>query len=187
MEQKGNKVDVNLFLNTEYREICLNPNSSVLIVNNEVYVLTRMENGTKLIDMLTNMEQTKGIYSNEEVPLPPPAEQKEDPCYISFWEGNKEIKVPEDDIIYIGAFRNYTICHTFDNKEYVSRMRLNCLMEMLPARHFYRAHHSHIVNRKHIIKVIEGVRTAMAMMSYNHTLEISERNKAGFMAWFCQK
>jgi len=87
------------------------------------------------------------------------------------------------DIHYICADSNY--CKVFFAKgiKKLSNHPLDKLFSHLPDADFFWPHRSHIISRKHILKVIDG-RSLCVIMIDGTRLSIPETIKAAFLAWY---
>lgn len=67
-------------------------------------------------------------------------------------DGYEQIKVQLDDMLYIEASGNYTQIHLINNKLLSSRIPLNELQLLLPAKKFIRTHRTFIVAKNKVTK-----------------------------------
>lgn len=83
------------------------------------------------------------------------------------------------DICYCIADGSYTFIHMVNGKRHYASKNLKEFEDMLPQDVFFRIHHGHIVNVKHVNKVQKG-RTGSVLMSDGKELEIAARRKKEF-------
>lgn len=75
-----------------------------------------------------------------------------DPAYIFIKDGYEQIKVLINDILYIEASGNYTLIHLDEQKLLSTRVPLNEMLLLLPAKKFIRTHRAFIISRDKISK-----------------------------------
>ncbi|ACU02810.1 LytR/AlgR family response regulator transcription factor [Pedobacter heparinus] len=75
-----------------------------------------------------------------------------DPAYIFIKDGYEQIKVLINDIEYIEASGNYTQIHLNEQKLLSTRVPLNEMLLLLPAKKFIRTHRAFIISRDKISK-----------------------------------
>lgn len=106
--------------------------------------------------------------------------------------GHNKIAVPTrtgldfiklEDIIRLEAESNYTVIHLPAAKKIVSTRHLKEYEDILPPDHFFRAHHSHIINLAHIINYYKG-EGGYVKMADGSTVDIAKRKKKDFLALF---
>ncbi|MEO8146714.1 MAG: LytTR family DNA-binding domain-containing protein [Bacteroidia bacterium] len=85
-----------------------------------------------------------------------------------------------EDIILCEADGNYTVFHLAGNNKFISSRTLKEYDELLAGYNFFRAHKSHLINLKHIKRYIKG-EGGTVIMSNDKEVEVSRRNKEGFM------
>jgi two-component system LytT family response regulator len=74
------------------------------------------------------------------------------PEFIFIKDGYEQVKVMLSDILFIEASGNYTQINLKDNKLLSSRITINELSELLPAKDFIRTHRAFIVAKNKISK-----------------------------------
>lgn len=74
------------------------------------------------------------------------------PAYIFIKDGYEQIKVLINDIQYIEAAGNYTQIHLSEQKLLSTRVPLNEMLLLLPAKKFIRTHRAFIISRDKISK-----------------------------------
>ncbi|WP_316813018.1 LytTR family DNA-binding domain-containing protein [Pedobacter heparinus] len=75
-----------------------------------------------------------------------------EPAYIFIKDGYEQIKVLINDIQYIEASGNYTQIHLSEQKLLSTRVPLNEMLLLLPAKKFIRTHRAFIISRDKISK-----------------------------------
>ncbi len=91
------------------------------------------------------------------------------------------IMQPIADIMYCEANSNYTILHLRNRNKITSSKTLKEYEEILEPHHFYRVHHSHLINLNYVEKYIKGD-GGYVLMSDNSTISISRSRKDAFVA-----
>ena len=94
-------------------------------------------------------------------------------------DSNGQYFITIKDISYCVANGSYTFIHLYNGKRYHASKNLKEFEEMLPQDSFFRIHHGHIVNVKHVNKVTSG-RTGSVIMQDGKELEIAARRKKEF-------
>lgn len=84
------------------------------------------------------------------------------------------------DIIRCEADSNYTTFYLSDKTKLVVSKTLQEFEAQLLAHHFFRIHHKHLVNLKHVREYIRG-KGGQVIMSDGSTLDVSARRKAEFL------
>jgi two-component system LytT family response regulator len=84
------------------------------------------------------------------------------------------IKVP--DILYCEADSNYTKIFLINKKKIVSSRTLKEYEELLEDNGFIRIHHSHLVNKSHVVQYIKG-EGGQVLMADGVSLNVSRRKK----------
>ncbi len=64
--------------------------------------------------------------------------------------------IPPEDILYCNSDSNYTQLFLADGRKVLVSKTLKDIQDILPEEHFFRAHHSHLVNLDHIRKYERG-------------------------------
>ena len=90
---------------------------------------------------------------------------------------------PLDEIVFCQAEGNYTQFYLTDKRKILSSYTLKQYDAMLSDFHFYRAHKSFLINLDHVHQYKKG-EGGTAMMSNGIEIEISRRNKEGFIQLF---
>jgi two-component system, LytTR family, response regulator len=89
--------------------------------------------------------------------------------------------VSVNDILYCEAASNYTEITMADNKKYLVSRTLKEYDDMLSGQHFFRIHHSYLINLNAIKKYVRGD-GGYVVMSNEKSLDVSKRKKEGFLA-----
>ena len=89
------------------------------------------------------------------------------------------------DILRIEAEGNYTQVVMANNEKHVSTLAMKDFEEDLPQDFFFRIHKKHLVNSKHIKKVLR-TDNGYLIMSNDEKIEIARRKKMEFLNWFIQ-
>lgn len=84
------------------------------------------------------------------------------------------------DIIYLEAEGNYTVIYTAGDKKYTVSKTLKDFEDLLPAPFFIRIHHSHIINKKEVLRYIKG-EGGQVVMKNGVVLGVSRRRKDEFL------
>jgi two-component system LytT family response regulator len=85
-----------------------------------------------------------------------------------------------EDIVYLEAESNYTSVHLVDKARIFVAKTLKEFEELLPGAHFFRIHHSYIINKNHMRKYLKGD-GGQVVMSNGVMLDVSRRKKEEFM------
>lgn len=102
---------------------------------------------------------------------------------IILTDNNEQHLIKINDISYCIADGSYTFIHLVNNKRYYASKNLKEFEDMLPSDFFFRIHHGHIVNIKHIDKLQKG-RSGSVIMRDGKELEIAARRRNDFFALF---
>ena len=78
--------------------------------------------------------------------------ENQDSGFIFIKDGYEQIKVQVEDILYIEASGNYTLIHSSKNALLSTRVPLNEMLHLLPAKKFIRTHRAFIVAQNKITK-----------------------------------
>ena len=89
-----------------------------------------------------------------------------------------------DEIISCQAENNYTIVSTNSGKKYTCSKTIKEYEELLPARSFFRIHHSWIVNANLIRKYHKEGRSGYVELTGGATIPVAYRRKDDFLAKF---
>ncbi len=84
------------------------------------------------------------------------------------------------DIVSCEAKRNYTECVTCQGEVLLVCRTLKEFEELLSDRGFFRIHHSHIINLKHLRKYVRG-KGGYVVMSTGREFEVSVRRRESFI------
>jgi two-component system, LytTR family, response regulator len=93
-------------------------------------------------------------------------------------EGLQFIEV--DEIIYLEAKSNYTEIYLQQGPRITVSKTLKEFEELLPASSFIRIHHSHLINKNHVLKYLKG-EGGQVVMRNGATLDVARRKKEEFM------
>jgi two-component system LytT family response regulator len=85
-----------------------------------------------------------------------------------------------NEIFYCEASSNYTIFYTSENKRYMVCRTLKEYEELLTDHHFFRIHHSYLVNLKMIKKYVKG-EGGYVILNNDVSLDVSKRKKVDFL------
>jgi two-component system LytT family response regulator len=85
-----------------------------------------------------------------------------------------------NDIFYCEASSNYTIFYTAENKQYMVCRTLKEYEDLLSDHHFFRIHHSHLVNLKVIKKYVKGD-GGYVILNNDVSLDVSKRKRVDFL------
>jgi two-component system LytT family response regulator len=88
-----------------------------------------------------------------------------------------------EEIVRMEAESNYTVIFLTGGRKIVSTRNLKEYEDTLPADHFFRSHHSHIINLAHIATYHKG-EGGYVKMNDGSTVDISKRKKKEFLALF---
>jgi len=90
---------------------------------------------------------------------------------------------PVNDIVYCSADSNYTRMFMQDNSELLLSKTLGDVDELLSGYHFFRIHHSSLINLKQVKKYIRGD-GGEVLMSNGKSLMVARTRKADFLNVF---
>lgn len=90
-----------------------------------------------------------------------------------------------ENIIYLEANNNYTIVHCLNNQKLTASTSLNIYEQFLKSYHFFRIHHSFIVNKDYIFNYFKGEGGEVELTNQQR-LPVSRRKKAEFLNWLKQ-
>ncbi|MBN4049752.1 LytTR family transcriptional regulator, partial [Bacteroidales bacterium AH-315-N07] len=85
-----------------------------------------------------------------------------------------------NDLIRCQSDRSYTSFYLSDGKKIISAKNLREYEVLLTEYKFFRIHHSHLINLKHIKKYMKG-EGGYVIMSDDSKVEVSKRRKKEFM------
>lgn len=85
-----------------------------------------------------------------------------------------------EEIIHVEASKEYSKVYFRDKNVEVVSKKIGDLEELLSEFNFYRVHHSHIVNLRHVKQYIRG-EGGQACMIDGSVVSISKKNKEGFL------
>ena len=88
-----------------------------------------------------------------------------------------------NDIVYCSADSNYTRMCMLDNSEILLSKTLRDVDELLNGYHFFRIHHSSLINLKQVKKYIRG-EGGEVIMSNGKSLMVARTRKADFLSVF---
>ena len=88
-----------------------------------------------------------------------------------------------NDIISFHSDRNYTIIKLLDKKQVLTTKNLGKYEELLSSVNFFRVHHSHLINMKHVKEYTRGAGGHVHMIDGSE-IEISRRRKSEFLEKF---
>jgi two-component system, LytTR family, response regulator len=88
-----------------------------------------------------------------------------------------------NDIVYCSADSNYTRMHMLDNSEILLSKTLRDVDELLSGYHFFRIHHSSLINLKQVKKYIRG-EGGEVLMSNGKSLMVARTRKSDFLNVF---
>lgn len=94
--------------------------------------------------------------------------------------------LPIKDIIRCEASGSYTIFYIKGQESMLVCKNLKEYEEMLEEGHFYRVHHSHLINVDHITKYLRGD-GGQVVMSDGSLIEVSRRKKEAFLTHLMHK
>jgi len=84
------------------------------------------------------------------------------------------------DILHLESDGSYTHFYAKDNKKYTTSRTMATYEPKLLPHHFFRVHHSHLINLHHIDKYIKGEGGYVIMADGSH-VEVSRRRKEEFL------
>jgi two-component system, LytTR family, response regulator len=84
------------------------------------------------------------------------------------------------DVVWCEAQSNYTVFHRVHGPALVSCRTMKEFEEILEAHGFFRIHHSHIVNLRHVVRYVKG-KGGYVVMNTGKELEVSVRRKEEFI------
>jgi two-component system, LytTR family, response regulator len=88
-----------------------------------------------------------------------------------------------NDIVYCSADSNYTRMHMIDRSEILLSKTLGDVDELLSGYHFFRIHHSSLINLKQVKKYIRG-EGGEVLMSNGKSLMVARTRKTDFLNVF---
>jgi len=99
----------------------------------------------KPIEFSRFMKAVNRVFDKKKEGLPQ-TEIKEDTATVHFFNtGRKQVKVAEDDILYIESLKDYIRIHT-NKKPVVTKFQIGQIQEMFSGSRFLRIHKSFIIN-----------------------------------------
>lgn len=99
---------------------------------------------------------------------------------ISLATSQELLLVHTDDIIRVEASNNYSHFYFTNRPKVIVSKTLKEFDELLSPYNFFRIHQSHLVNMKHV-ESVHSNDGDYALLTQNHRVEISRRNKADFL------
>lgn len=87
------------------------------------------------------------------------------------------------DVLWCGSDGMYTIFHLFNGNRVISSRNIGVYEELLCANHFFRIHHSVIINMRSIKRYIKG-KGGIVVLCDGTELEVSQRKKGEFLEKF---
>lgn len=132
------------------------------------------------ISQKTINTQLNNLFSNQKILQP--GEQK---IVLEARDGSF-VFVTFDNIVRIRAEGGYTYIHTKDGKQYISDKSVKEYEDMLPESIFFRIHHSFIINRNVIKKIVPG-RGGQVELIDGSKVEVAVRRKTEFLEWVARK
>ncbi len=99
---------------------------------------------------------------------------------IALPEADALIFIELNDVIRCEASGNYTTFYLTDGRQMVSSRHLGDYDQMLEDEDFIRAHRTHLINFKHIKKLVKGD-VAYVIMDDDSKVEVSRRGKADIL------
>lgn len=88
--------------------------------------------------------------------------------------------IEQETILYFEAKGSATAVYLNNGKKITASKTLKEFEELLSENFFFRIHHSHLINLKHVTKYIKG-EGGSVVMNNGEELEVSRRKKADFM------
>lgn len=88
--------------------------------------------------------------------------------------------IEQDDILYLEAKSNYTEIYLTERQKITVSKTLKDFEELLPTAVFIRIHHSHLINKHHVLKYIRG-EGGQVVMRNGKTLDVARRKKEEFL------
>ena len=85
-----------------------------------------------------------------------------------------------EDIVYLEAESNYTSIFLQDATRILVSKTLKEFEDLLPTAHFFRVHHTYIINKNHMRKYLKGD-GGQVLMSNGVTIDVSRRKKEEFI------
>jgi len=99
---------------------------------------------------------------------------------IALPEGDSLIFIELNDVIRCEASGNYSVFHLTDSRRMVSSRHLGDYEEMLEDEDFFRVHRAHLINFKHIKKLVKG-EISYLIMNDDAKVEVSRRGKTDIL------
>lgn len=87
------------------------------------------------------------------------------------------------DIVHLQAKGSYTQLYCNDKSTFISSKSMKDFEELLPSGHFFRVHHSHIINLDQVVQYYRGDGGYVVMMD-GSKVDISKRRKKSFLELF---
>ncbi|MBK1441606.1 response regulator transcription factor [Parapedobacter sp. ISTM3] len=89
--------------------------------------------------------------------------------------------VDVSEVVHCRSDVNYTHIFTVSGQKYTVSKTLKHFEELLGGYHFFRIHHSHLINLDYVVKYVRGKGGAVVLAN-GVTLEVSSRRKDEFLA-----
>lgn len=106
------------------------------------------------------------------------------PVKIALANGKETRFVFPDEIIYCQSEGNYTVLFFENHEKLMFTKSLKDVCKILPEEHFFRIHHSYVINLSFADKLIENGSEHEVVLTTGISLPVSRRKKADFLARF---
>ena len=135
-----------------------------------------------LLEVMSRLEQRTSTEELKTDPWSKPEQKKKFGTLILNAAGVQHI-VQIPDIIHLHGDGNYSTVFTTTGDKILVSKPLKHFEDILPAKHFFRVHQSHMVNIKNVRSVQNGDAQSINL-SNGHAVPLARRKKDMFMAWW---
>jgi len=99
-----------------------------------------------------------------------------------FSSTDRYVMFEKERLMYATSSGNYTTLFLDDEKQVTVTKQIGKIMASLPDSDFFRVHHCHLVNRKHILSVLKQSQLTV-VLSNQAEVPVSRRKKKEFLVW----
>ncbi len=134
-----------------------------------------IQKASRRIDMVENARLIKNVLDTVKTSGP---EDTKIPLSL-----NNEIEmVKVKEIVYCRANQDYTYVNLADGKKILVSKNIKHFEQLLDNRHFFRTHHSYLVNKRYIAKYLKG-EGGVILTEFGQEIPVSRRKKTDFLDW----
>jgi two-component system, LytTR family, response regulator len=132
---------------------------------------------------IEKIKSKKGLISKAQIQMATAVHNKQLPDTIALPTTDGLTFASVNDIVYCIADGSYTRMYIADNSEILLSKSLGDVEELLTGYHFFRIHHSTLINLKQVKKYIKG-EGGEVIMSNGQTLQVARTRKNDFLNVF---